>query len=58
MKWVLMTREGAERSVGSLEVAAAIFVMDMEDVLVASMAWEGHIWASCEKMLVLSSGIS
>ncbi len=53
-----MTREGAERSVGSLEVDAAIFVMEMEDVLVASMAWEGQIWASCKKMLVLSSGIS
>jgi len=38
MKCVLMTREEAERSVGSLVVAAAILVMDIEDVFVARMA--------------------
>ena len=40
---MLMTREGAERSVGSFVVAAAILVMEMEEVLVARMAWEGQI---------------
>lgn len=35
MKWVLMTREDAERSVGSFVVEAAIFVIEMEDVFVA-----------------------
>jgi hypothetical protein len=43
MKWVLMTRDEAERSVGSLVVLAAIFVMLMDDVFVARMAWEGQI---------------
>lgn len=38
MKWVLMTREEAERSVGSVVVLAAILVMEMEDVFVARMA--------------------
>ena len=38
MKWVLMTREEADRSVGSLLVLAAILVIDIEDVLVARMA--------------------
>ena len=58
MKCVLTTREDAERSVGSLEVAAAILVIEMDEVLVARMAWEGHISASWEKMLHLRSGIS
>lgn len=58
MKWVLMTREAAERSVGSLVVEAAILVMDIEEVLVARMAWGGQIWASWEKMEALRSGIS
>ena len=58
MKWVLMTREAAERSVGSFVVEAAILVMDMEDVFVARIAWEGQIWASLEKMEALRSGIS
>ena len=43
MKWVLITRDEAERSVGSFVVDAAIFVMEMEDVFVARMAWDGHI---------------
>ena len=58
MKWVLMTREAAERSVGSFVVEAAIFVMDMEEVLVARIAWAGQIWASLEKMEAFKSGIS
>lgn len=58
MKWVLTTRDEAERSVGSVVVLAAILVMEMEDVFVASMACEGHICASCEKMVCLREGIS
>lgn len=58
MKWVLMTREAAERSVGSLVVEAAILVMEIEEVFVARMAWEGQIWARREKMVALRSGIS
>jgi hypothetical protein len=46
MKCVLITLEDAERSVGSEEVEAAILVMEMEDVLVARMVWDGHICAS------------
>ena len=38
IKCVLMTREDTERSVGSFVVAAAILVMEMEEVLVARMA--------------------
>lgn len=58
MKWVLMTREAAERSVGSFVVEAAILVMDMEEVLVARIAWGGQIRASLEKIEALRSGIS
>jgi hypothetical protein len=58
MKCVLITRELAERSVGSFVVLAAILVMDMEDVFVASMAWGGQICASWEKILCLRSSIS
>lgn len=58
MKCVLTTLEGAERSVGSLVVAAAIFVIEMEEVLVARIACDGHICASCAKMLDLRAGIS
>jgi hypothetical protein len=58
MKWVLMTREAAERSAGSLVVEAAILVMDIEDVFVARIAWGGQIRASWEKMEALRSGIS
>jgi hypothetical protein len=58
MKCVLTTREEALRSVGSVVVDAAIFVMEMEEVLVARMAWEGQIWASWEKILLFKSGIS
>jgi hypothetical protein len=43
MKCVLMTLEEAERSVGSFVVAAAILVMEIEEVLVARMACDGHI---------------
>ena len=38
MKCVEMTREEADVSVGSLVVAAAIRVMDMEEVFVARTA--------------------
>jgi hypothetical protein len=53
-----MTRDDADRSVGSWVVLAAIFVMEIEDVFVARMAWEGQICASCAKILLFSSGIS
>jgi hypothetical protein len=43
MKWVLTTREDADKSVGSFVVEAAILVIDMEEVLVARMACEGQI---------------
>lgn len=43
---------------GSFVVAAAILVMEMEEVLVARMAWEGQISASWENIFVLRSGIS
>jgi hypothetical protein len=43
MKWVEMTRDEAERSVGSFVVLAAILVMLMDEVFVARMAWDGHI---------------
>ena len=46
MKWVLMTRDEALRSVGSDVVAAAIRVIDIEEVFVARMAWEAQTWAS------------
>lgn len=58
MKCVLMTRDEAERSVGSVVVLAAILVIDMDEVLVARMACDGQICASCEKILCLRSGIS
>jgi hypothetical protein len=41
-----------------LVVLAAILVMLIEDVFVARMAWDGQIWASWEKILLLRSGIS
>lgn len=53
-----MTLEGAERSVGSEDVEAAIRVIDMEEVFVARIACEGHILASSEKILVLRLSIS
>lgn len=48
MKCVLMTRDAAERSVGLLGdcVDAAILVMEMEEVFVARIAWEGQILAN------------
>lgn len=60
MKWVLITREAADRSAGLSGgvVAAAIFVMEMEEVLVERMAWGGAMWASWLKMEVLREGIS
>lgn len=38
MKCVLMTRDGPDRSFGSFVVAAAIFVIEMDEVLVARIA--------------------
>jgi hypothetical protein len=58
MKWVDTTRELADVSVGSFVVDAAILVMEIEDVLVARMAWVGHICASLAKMSNFRSGIS
>lgn len=58
MKWVEMTREEAERSVGFLVAAAAILVMEMEEVFVARMACEGAISASWAKMEALRAEIS
>ena len=60
MKWVEMTRDAAERSVGLSDgvVEAAILVMEMEEVFVARMAWEGQICASWEKIDALRVGIS
>ncbi len=46
MKCVLMTRDAAERSVGSFVVEAAMRVIEIEEVLVARMACEGQICAS------------
>lgn len=58
MKWVLITRDDAERSVGSFVVLAAILVIEIDDVFVARIACEGQIWANWENILCLSSGIS
>lgn len=58
MKCVDTTREEAEVSVGSLVVAAAILVMDIEEVLVARMACGGHICARDLKTSNLRDGIS
>ena len=38
MKWVEITRDDAEVSVGSLVVDAAILVMEIEEVFVARIA--------------------
>lgn len=60
IKCVLTTRDAAAVSVGSSGgvVAAAILVMEMEEVLVARMACGGAIRASWEKMSVFNEGIS
>lgn len=58
MKWVLMTRDAAERSFGSVVVAAAILVMEMEEVLVARIACAGQMRANWAKMEVLRDRIS
>ena len=59
MKWVETTRELLEVSVGLPPVvAAAMRVMEMDEVLVARMACLGQTWASLEKMSNLSWGIS
>ena len=55
-----MTRDAAERSFGSFfgNVAAAILVMLMLEVLVARMAWGAAMVAKSAKMDRLSEGIS
>jgi len=58
MKCVDMTREEADVSFGSFVVAAAIFVIDIDDVFVARIACGGHICASCSKMDSFKEGIS
>lgn len=58
MKWVEITRAGACKSVGSVVVAAAILVMEMDDVLVARIACLGAIWARLLKIVCLRSTIS
>lgn len=60
MKCVLTTREAAERSVElpGGAVAAAIFVIEIDDVLVARIACAGAIFASCEKMSIFRDGVS
>lgn len=58
MKCVDITRDEADVSVGSFVVAAAIFVIDIDDVFVARIACGGQIWASCSKMDNFNEGIS
>lgn len=60
MKCVLMTLDAAVRSVGLSfgVIEAAILVIEMDEVFVARMAWEGAILASWEKIEVLRSAIS
>jgi hypothetical protein len=59
IKWVDTTRDAADRSVGLPFVeAAAMRVMEMDEVFVARMACGGHMVASWEKILNFSSGIS
>lgn len=59
IKCVLMTRDGPEKSVGSSpRVAAAILVMEMEDVLVARMVCGGQTRASSAKIDAFKDGIS
>ena len=60
MKCVLITREAAVRSVGLSggAVAAAIFVIEMEEVLVERMACAGATLASFENISAFNDGIS
>ena len=60
MKCVLITREAAVRSVGFSggAVAAAIFVMEMEEVLVERMACAGATLASFENISAFNDGVS
>jgi len=58
MKWVLITRDGAVGSRESLVVAAAIFVIEMDEVFVARMVCGLQIVASWAKSDVFTSGIS
>lgn len=58
MKCVEITRDDADVSVGSLVVAAAILVIDIDDVFVARTACGGQIWARFSKMDIFKDGIS
>lgn len=58
IKCVEITRDGACKSVGFVVVAAAILVIEMDEVLVARIAFLEAICASWEKMEVLRSTIS
>ena len=58
MKCVETTRELLVVSRGSVVVAAAMRVMEMDEVLVARMACLGAIWAMREKRSNLREGIS
>ena len=58
MKCVLITLLLADRSVGSLVVAAAMRVMLIEEVLVERMACGGQIWARLANILSFRSRIS
>ena len=58
MKCVDITRDEADVSVGSFVVAAAILVIEMDDVLVARIACGGQICARLSKMDIFKEGIS
>lgn len=58
MKWVEMTRDDADVSVGLVVVEAAILVMEIEDVLVARIACGGQIFARFENISNFREGIS
>lgn len=55
-----MTRDAVLKSAGLLDgvVAAAILVIEMDEVFVARIAWEGAIFANWAKISVLREGIS
>lgn len=58
MKCVDITRDEADVSVGSFVVDAAMLVIEIEEVFVARIAWEGQICAKDSNMENLSEGIS
>lgn len=58
MKCVATTRDDTEVLVGSWVVAAAMRVIEIEEVLVARIACAGAIWPRREKMSNFRDGIS